>query len=813
MSKTKLLAVLIVAVCAAVVVVHWPALSAKALLFDDNEYLVDNALVKSPGLASAWRFLSEVFQPSTVPGYYQPLSMISLMLDYSLGGRADNLMPFHRTSLVLHAANTALIIILLYLLFGSPWIAAGVGLLFGLHPMMVETIPWVGERKTLLAAFFALWSLFFYVRYARAVTAAEEPRSRAGRGRTRRLSKKNSGSFLAKNRIDLWLCFILYLLALMSKPTSTPLPALMLLLDFWPLKRLNWRALLEKIPFFVLGGIFAIITYISQTKTGGTLPPTEVGMWRISLILCHNIIFYLYKIVWPANLSSHYPLPKPLELANSMVLAGVIGTCILIPLLIISLRWTRAAAGWLFFFIAIFPALGVIGFTNAVASDKFAYLPSFGLLMVLTSFLSWVCTTAEIVKPTLRYIAVFVFILAAASAESFAVRNYLVHWRNSVGLYEYMLSLAPNSPLLHNGLGIALSSEGRLDEALSQYRQAIKLQSSLFDAYTALSRDKTDEASSRHRQALQIAPHYAASYVNMGIILKSQGKSEDALDCFRKALQIQPDNAQAHFNLGIVLQEQGKLKEAAAHFSRTFAANPSDAEFHYKLGVSLQSQGKFDEAMSHYRKAVQLRPDYAEAHNNLGMLLAQQGNLDEAISHFRDAVRINPNYIRAHFNLATALSQEGKFDEAISPYRFVLQREPNNAQVYYNIGVALQSQGKVDEALYNFRQAMRLNPAWPLPISQIAQILSLHPDTKIRDSKQAVKLAERAAELTNHKDAEVLNTLATAYAADGQLDKAIVTAQAALQIADKEKNTELSTFINQQLNSFRQAQQEASSRK
>ena len=173
-SKTVLLAVLITCVCAAVIAVHWPALSAQALSFDDNQYLVNNTLVKSPSWFSAWKFLSQVLEPSTVGGYYQPLSMISLMLDYSLGGRVENLLPFHRTSLALHAANTALIIVLLYLLFGEVWIAAAVGLLFGLHPMTVEPIPWVGERKTLLAAFFALWSLFFYLRYTHAAMSLRE---------------------------------------------------------------------------------------------------------------------------------------------------------------------------------------------------------------------------------------------------------------------------------------------------------------------------------------------------------------------------------------------------------------------------------------------------------------------------------------------------------------------------------------------------------------------------------------------------------------------------------------------------------------
>jgi hypothetical protein len=470
-SKAVLLAVLIACVCVAVIAVHWPALSAQALSFDDDQYLADNALVKSPSWFSAWKFLSQVLEPSTVKGYYQPLAMISLMFDYSLGGRNENLLPFHRTSLALHAANTALIIVLLYLLFGEMWIAAVVGFLFGLHPMTVETIPWVGERKTLLAAFFALWSLLFYLRHTRFLDYYN-PKSKI-----QNLKSKN-----------LWFCFLFYLLALMSKPTSIPLPVLMLLLDFWPLKRLKWQSFLEKIPFLILGGIFAVITYISQTSTAASILPTKAGIWRIPLILCHNIIFYLYKIIWPVNLSSHYPFPNPLNLSQPMILAGVIGSCILIPLLLISLRLTRAAlTGWLFFFIAIFPTMGVIGFTNVIAADKFAYIPSFGLLMILTSFLCSFaknpCNLSNLRLKSASFVATILFVLILASAESLATRSYLIHWRNSVGLSEYMLSKAPNVPLLHNSLGVAYDKLGRYQDAVEPYKQAIRIKPNYAEAH------------------------------------------------------------------------------------------------------------------------------------------------------------------------------------------------------------------------------------------------------------------------------------------------------------------------------------------
>jgi cytochrome c-type biogenesis protein CcmH/NrfG len=596
--RVGLLIGLLIVVCAAVSVTHWPALSANTMLFDDGQYLTKNLLVQNPSWASARRFLTEVLEPSTVWGYYQPLTMISLMADYALGGRVDNLRPFHRTSLALHVANTALVIVLFYLLFGQIWIAAGVGLLFGLHPMTVEAIPWVGERKTLLSAFFALWCLILYVRFTR------------------------------KSGWKLYIgCMVLYVLSLMSKPTSTPLPVLMLLMDFWPLKRLRWRTILEKLPFFVIGVIFAIITYISQSRTAAVTTPGEYGLRHILLVLCHNIIFYLYKIVWPVNLSAHYGFPQPMGLSNSMVLAGVIGTCILIPLLVISLRWTRALlTGWLFFFVAIFPAMGVVGFTIAIASDRFVYLPSIGLLMVLVSLLIWFCKPHNFAprfsgdkftpakagerkqrgKPAIWCILVAMLVLFLAGAEAVATRRYLVRWRDTVGFTKYMLTLTPNA-----------------------------------------------------------------------------------------------------------------------------------APVHYGLGCVLQKQGKFSEAISHFQKTLQGNPSYVEAHNNLGVIMLSQGKLEEAAGHFRQAVQLKPNFAEAYNNLA-----------------------------------------------------------W---------ILAAYPDSGLHNPSEAVELAERAAELTKYQEAAVLDTLAGVYAAAGQFDRAVTTAQTAIALASAAKNSTLSKQINVRLQLYRQS--------
>jgi len=623
--------IIIAAVCAITAAVHWPALSAKALSFDDNQYLIDNPLIQNPSWISAKQFLVEILEPSTVRGYYQPLAMISLMLDSMAGGRETNLRPFHITSLAFHTANTALVIVLLYMIFGNIWAAAATGLLFGVHPLTVEPIPWVGERKTLLAAFFALWSLIFYVRSAR------------------------GGGW--KARVG---CFVMYLLALMSKPTSVPLPVVMLLMDYWPLKRIERLDFMlnkggrkktvmlirEKWPLFVLGVIFAIITYISQHRTGGTISPMKYGPLRIPLMLCHNIIFYLYKMVWPVKLSSHYAFPKPFDLSQPMVLAGVIGTFILIPLLLISLRWTRAAlTGWLIFFVAIFPTMGVIGFTNVIASDKYAYLPAVGILMALTAFFIWVGRNKKI---AMSLVAIVLF---AAVAEAVATQRYLKYWQDTITLNKYMLKLTPDAPSLYNNLGFAYGRLGRHKEEIEAYREGTKFDSAPVELY-----------------------------YNLGCAYRSLGRIDEAIKSFKTAIRVRPDYVKSYGNLGAIYAAQNRWPEAMEIFKEATKIKPMDGDTQYNLGVAYSKQGRWSEAVEAFKQAVKLKPNDASAYFNLGVCLEQLGYQTEAIDSYEHAIKANPKHTGARFNLALIYLKKNEKIATIEQYEILCQLDPALAQ-------------------------------------------------------------------------------------------------------------------------------------
>jgi len=593
-------AVLAVVVAAA----HWPALHARALGIDDDEYFRGNPLVRNPSWESAGQFLREVRNPSSVAGYYQPLNMISLMLDVAAGATPDNLVPFHRTSLILHVLNTLGVMLLLYLLFGRVWAAAIVALLFGVHPMTVETIPWIGERKTLLAAFFALACLILYVLYAR------------------------------KRRTWLYLgVAATYVLALMAKPTSTPLPVLLLLMDYWPLKRIRWRCVLEKVPLLALGAASAAITVASQSAKLHADAPRDLG--RAVLIVCHNVIFYPYKMLWPANLTSHYPIPHPMGLSHPMVLAGVIGTALLLILLAVSLRWTRApAVGWLIFFVAIFPAIGVVGFTNVIASDKFAYLPAVGLLMVLAHYLGrlWGRSPSS-PRPAPRQIAVGLAAAALVAGCFWQTRRYLAKWQDTIGLYRHMVAHAPNAPMLLNNLGYFVEEDGhRLEAEAAQAAAA----GSLPDA-----RNRSEQAAESYREALGLyeraiaasKPNYVDPRVNLGKLLfhlaevkaaqlrtatdparirqlrtESQRMRARAVRLFEQAVEARPDNVSALNNLGAVALAEGDEARAVEYFTKALKVNPYHHSAHANLGVIMEHRGRYREAAAHYRAALRTQP-------------------------------------------------------------------------------------------------------------------------------------------------------------------------------------------------------------
>jgi len=595
-KQVSRLIVSLLAVMTAVALTHWPVLSAQALLLDDRQYIVDNPLVTNPGWDSAQRFFVEILQPSTVRGYYQPLTMLSLMLDHAAGGRADDLRVFHRTNLALHVINAGLLLLLLYALFNSLWAASLVSLLFGVHPLTVEAVAWVAERKTLLAATFALGALLAYVWHARRPVW---PR--------------------------LLFCTLLYLLAALAKPTALPLPLLLLVLDYWPLRRLRWQTLLEKLPLLALGGVLAAITIESQRRAAGLGGPAQGDPLALLLVVCHNLAFYLKAVFWPVNLTWHYPFPRELRTTQPLVLTGIVLAPLLIGLLIWSWRRTRAlVVGILFFALALLPTQGMVGFTYVIAAHKFIYLPIVGLLLPLTALLVRL-RNAGSRRGTLSAGATLAVVLLAALAAGITTRD-LRRWRDSETLLRHMVAAAPDAHAMRYSLAALLQRRGETAAAEEQYRELLRRE-----------------------------PDHWMGRNGLALLLWQQGRLEEAEKQLKEAVRLKRTFFEGYYNLGRLLAQQGRHGDAATWLRQAARLRPEDFDVQLRLGNSLVEDRQFDAALACYDVALRLRPTNALVHINRAVALAGLDRVAEAEAALRRALELEPENSAAREKLDTLL--------------------------------------------------------------------------------------------------------------------------------------------------------------
>jgi tetratricopeptide (TPR) repeat protein len=563
--------VLLLAVLGAVLAAHFGALSAAATYMDDKYYLGAPGM-RHPSWAAVKTIIGEVWSPTLVNGYYQPLSMLSLMLDFLDPKAATSLLPFHRTTLGLHLINVTLVVVLLRMLFKSWPVAGLLGLLYGVHPLNADVVVWIAERKTVLSTAFALGALVCYVSYVQ--HAARAPR---GDG-------KRYGAAL-----------LLYACALLAKPTAMPVVAWLLILDYWPLGRFHRTYLWEKVPFLVVGLLAAAVTIVSQAQAGQGGETQLMQPQHVPWVVGYGIGFYLGKTAYPANLVSDYLAPSPFALTNPEVLVGVLGTVILATAVVLSVRRTRAwLAGGLLFFTAILPTLGILRYTASLAANRSMYLPMVGLLVPLAWGLSRWCNLQRgrsrtwMVRAMVGAVGVALAILSARATWS-----YEAQWRDSLTLLRYYLAQSPRNPMLHTRMGNEWIARGEPARASEAFREAtrlgpgwtenhLNLGRALFtvgeqteaSAGSGAARAVFEQAGEAFSAALAQTPNDWRAHMLMGMTLARLQAREDALLRFRTAAQLAPTRAEPHLQMGNVLAELGQPDEAMAAYVRALRLNP-----------------------------------------------------------------------------------------------------------------------------------------------------------------------------------------------------------------------------------------------
>jgi Flp pilus assembly protein TadD len=640
MHPHRLSLVICLFLATATIVTFWQVRDHGFVDYDDFQYVVENPHVQS-GLT--WEGVIWAFT-TTYMSNWHPLTWLSHMTDCQIYGM--NAGGHHFTNLLFHVANTLFLFIALKRMTKALWRSAFVAAVFALHPLHVESVAWVAERKDILSTLFWMLTMLTYVLYVE-----------------------------CPGYVRYSLVLLSFTLGLMAKPMLVTLPFVLLLLDYWPLqrvrmkgskegdkpqsytpnnnpdqKRILFRLIGEKAPFFLLAAASSVVTFLAQ-QSGGSVRSLDVLPIQIRVAnAVISYIAYIGKMIWPSKLAVFYPhtgMPPTWQIAVATLLLA----CISVLVTWIARRSPYALVGWLWYLGTLVPVIGLVQVASLSMADRYTYVPLIGLFIII----GWSFHEVVARRPYRRVVS-GTSIGALLVALIICSRMQVRHWRNSVSLFQHTVDVTTDNYYPQYILGKALARQGKLDEAISNYAKALQMAPSYAEVYFSLGvalaeQGKLEEAISNYAKALHIKPNYAESLNSLGFALARQGRFQEAISRYSEALRIRPDYASAHNNLGIALAEQGRLEEAISNYSNAIRTRPTFAEAHNNLGVALARQGNLDEAIGHFSKAVRIQSDYAEAHNNLGVALARQGKSDKAFGHFSEAVRIKPDYSQASNNL------------------------------------------------------------------------------------------------------------------------------------------------------------------
>jgi tetratricopeptide (TPR) repeat protein len=563
----------VILICTALAVitlaVYMQTCNHQFLSFDDEDYVTNNTHVSSgiTGRNIMWAFTS------VEAANWHPITWLSHMLDVELYGM--NPQGHHLTSVIIHTVSSMFLLLFLFRYTGSLWKSSFVAFLFALHPLHVESVAWVAERKEVLSAFFWFLTIFLYSEY------------------------------VVKKKFILYiLAFSAFILGLMSKPMIVTLPIVMLLMDFWPFDRYRHEeqehgpnlfigrasALIkEKIPFFVCSLLTAVVTIYAQNKGDSIRKLNDIpfGLRIENALISYGK--YIVKTLWPHDLAVLYPL------SSFIPLWQVIISLIALILLTLSAFWFRSRhpyllVGWFWFIVTLLPVIGLIQVGNQSMADRYSYIPLIGLFIMASWGITDLAKNLKHRERVLTLLAGTVIITSAALTW-----QQLGYWRDNISLYRHTVQVTTGNYFIHNNLGLALASKGNLDEAVQEYVEA-----------------------------LQMNPNYAYAHNNLGIAYVNKGNLDKAIQEYKDAIRINPYYVEAHNNLGIVLGNKGKLDGAIQEFQKAISTNPNCIDAHNNLGVVLANKGNLDQAVHEFKEALRINPNYMKAYNNLEIALAQK---------------------------------------------------------------------------------------------------------------------------------------------------------------------------------------------
>jgi tetratricopeptide (TPR) repeat protein len=568
---------------------------------------------------------------------WHPLTTLSHMLDCQLYGL--NAGGHHATNIILHIIAVLLLFRVLRQMTGAVWKSAIVAALFAVHPLHVESVVWVSERKDVLSAMFFFLMLGAYVWYARATSVAR---------------------YLAVTG--------LFAAGLMSKPMLVTAPIVLLVLDYWPLRRFGQiasttgkakilqpdnqrriiqRLFLEKIPLFILSAGAGIVTFALQKRAAGSIPPLPF-LWRAQNAVMSYVV-YAWKTLWPTRLAVFYPHPNDTLATWQIVLAIAFLLAITYAAVVWRDKRPYLFTGWFWYLVILVPVIGLVQVGEQGHADRYTYLPSIGLFLIAVWAAGDVAAVDQVRLWRGMAIAGSIVVVAALASTAFTQTSY---WRNSETLWTHALAVTTDNDVAHNNLGYLCVDRGELDQGMSHFEAASKIRSG------------------------KLNPHYnlgtAFVEMNLGDVLARKGQPDEAMAHFEQAIKLQPDYAEAYYNRGNVLYAKGRIDEAITDFEKTLQIQPDDADAHTGLGNALLRKGALKEAIAHYNEAIGLAPQDPHSRSNLAWVLATSSDASirdgaKAVELAKHAVSLSggrePLFLRT---LAAAYAETGRFSDAIA---------------------------------------------------------------------------------------------------------------------------------------------------
>jgi len=632
------------AILAAIWIIYARSLSFAYTNFDDYDYIVDNHHVTEGLTLANVRWALTAMYASN----WHPLTWISHQIDASLFG-IDDPGKLRINSIVLHCASTLLLLLFLLRTTGRRWLSVIAAALFALHPLRVESVVWISERKDTLSTFFFLATLLAYAAYARAPSI---------------------GRYL--------LTLALFILGLATKPMLITLPFVLLLIDFWPLQRaLTPRLILEKLPMFALIVPSAIVTMHAQQEA---INPIPLSVRLANALVSYAV--YIEKMFWPKSLAIIYPFRQ------SVPTIAIIGSvALLIGLTFFALRYAKrapyAAVGWLWFAGTLVPVIGVVQVGVQSMADRYTYIPSIGLTIAIV----WLVADLLHGRAKLEIGIATAILLAVLTGMSYTQAGY---WRDTIALFEHAVEVTPQNPQSINALGREYLLRNEYDLAEQQFNRAIAVDPKYPEAYNALGSALSESgdvagAERNFRKAIELDPR-SSYYRDLAQLLATSGRIDEALALYQKAIKIGHDPEA----LAEVAAIKGDADNAIRYYREAIEERPRAPDLHNNLAAMLAHKGRDDEAMKEYEIAVRIAPKQYDAHMNLGAILTRRNRVDDAFNEFRTASEIRPSSPEPHVFLALAYAQMKRFSDAEAELRAAgtIDESAANDQLTEALGIA-----------------------------------------------------------------------------------------------------------------------------